>query len=191
MKNIFSLVVISFLAMSTLLGQKMDKSNLELRVRVPDLVVAPNIGLEYLANKRFGVELNTGIRTGDSYIFSHFDNDGGETDFYTIIAGKFYLKPRHGTDRLYIGTYGLYEYDKMVVLYEQETLENRIIVGGLSGYKFLLAKRFSIDFTVGTGFGTQLTKTETFTGTNTSDIVVNQTALNFYMLGSLNLGFRF
>lgn len=186
MKIIFSFIVTCFFATTILLGQETTQQHLELKVKIPDLLSTFNFTLEYVPNKHFGAEISAGIRTADSYIFS-FDSDGRETDFFTLLVGKFYVIPRHDADRLYIGTYGLYEYDKNVVSFDQETFENRILIGGLVGYKFLMYQRLILDFIVGTGFGRQLTKSQITTGI----IEVAQESLNFHTLVTFNLGFRF
>lgn len=187
MKNIFACLAICFLAANVLYGQETNQRHLEVRVMLPDLVSALNIGLEYIPNARFGAEVSTGFRTAESYIFSSFDNDGGETDFYAIIKGKYYLKPRHGADRIYVGPYGLYEHDKDFALFDQKKYENRMIIGGLLGYKLLLFQKASLDFVAGSGFGRQLNKSKFITGTR----VFSQDKLNFHVLVNLNLGWRF
>lgn len=184
MKQIFICVAIFFLNTIILCGQE---EKLEVRVRLPDLVNALNFGLEYNPTARFGTELNIGVRVADSYVFSYLEDNGRETDFYTIIKGKFYLWPRHHADRIYFGVYGLYEHWKNENLAYRETLENRLVLGGLMGYKFVLMQDFVFDFALGTGFGKQLTTSQATTGAP----VVSKELLKSYFLASFNLGFRF
>ena len=186
MKNILPLILISFLTINTLLSQELKKQSLELKMRIPEFAGSTlNIGLEYLPSKRFGAEINTGIQ-----ISSALNIEQGlisDTDFYTLLQSRFYPFPRHGGDRFYIGAYGLYEYDKVDVSFNQETVRHIGIIGGVIGYKWMKGG-FLIDFGIGTGFGRMFTKQVYGNGIS---VVFQKDLLKFYSLAYLSVGYRF
>ena len=186
MKNILPLIIICLLTTNTLLSQELKEQSLELKMRIPEFAGSTlNIGLEYLPSKRFGAEINTGIQiSSDPNIEQGLISD---TDFYTLLQSRFYPFPRHGGDRLYIGAYGLYEYDRIDVSFNQKTVKNIGVIGGMVGYKWMKGG-FLIDFGIGTGFGRIFTKQ---VYSNGIPVAFKSDLLEFYSLAYLGVGYRF
>lgn len=156
-------------------------------MRLPEVFSStPNIGVEYIANKHFGIGINAGFHiSSENNISQGIISDN---DFYTLMQGRIYPFPRRGGDGLYIGLYGLYEYDKNIPFDNQIEKISSVTFGGILGYKFIYKSNWIVDLGFGTGFGRRFINTENSDGV----IVSNQREkFNFPLLAYLSGGYRF
>lgn len=183
MKKLFLIILVFSTTTTTLSAQNQQK--IEVSLMIPPLFTSTlNLGIEYIPTKHFGTFINIGqqISSAPDFTTDLLSN----SDFYTLVQGRFYVLPKFGGDRCYIAPYGLYEYDKYDDEFGIRTKENRGILGGIIGYKYAYKSGLFLDLSLGLG--------KVFGGSRKVDNFIVEydiDELDYHTPIMLSLGFRF
>ncbi len=182
LKNILPIFALFFLGFA-----QTSQAQIEVKINpIGALFSAPDLGVEYIVNESFGVELNL------AFNFNKFTVDGTEfrnTGFGTRLSGKYYFSPDDGGDRWYAGVYTKFRRGNgSADNSTDEVTSTRLAVGILFGHKWVT--KHNLVFEINVGFGRAfISKWEYSDGeeVNTNDIPL----LNWDVVGTFAVGYRF
>lgn len=142
-----------------------------------------NVGADFALANNFSVELAVGIGTSKV-------NEVKGNNIPVNMVGKFYVSPKHGTDRFYVDAFLRYvnrqwNYDDGADFVDYTS--NRFGLGFGLGYKAVSRKGFVFD--IGFGVGRALIDNNVFKDNNGNREAVEWPSVMF--LGKLGIGYRF
>ena len=161
-----------------------------MEVKVNPLALATSdfkASVEFLQSERIGLEATLGYNGGTRvFAFENYEEKGYEAG----AMAKYYLKPKKGTDRMYLGLYGNFantNYDKS----EDGTgafTNQKLTTGFFLGYKWVSDSGFFLE--AGSGLGRHLKNDNTLTeGSNLDISTINMS--NLHIPGRIAVGLRF
>ena len=162
--------------------------NIEIKVNPLALATSDfKASIEFLKSEHIGFEGTLGYNSGTRvFAFENYEEQGFEAG----AMAKYYLKPKQGTDRIYLGLYGNYAnttYDKSED--GSDTFINqKATTGFFLGYKWVSSSGFFLE--AGSGIGRHLMNDNTASEGSSVDIsTINMT--NLHIPGRIAVGLRF
>ena len=140
-----------------------------------------NVGADFVINERFSVEPILDFGGG-----AFFDN----RKIGTRVFGKFYVDPKLGADRFYVGPYMKYRYTQNRLGLNEES-ESKLALGFLFGYKYVAKTGLIVE--AGYGLGRTLASTVWTANANNPNAVTRSSAGIWRLDGiaQVSIGYRF
>jgi len=141
----------------------------------------PNISAEFVINERIGIEPI--LDFGGGVIFPN-------RKIGTRTFGKFYIDPKLGADRFYVGTYMKYRWTRNWLGLSRES-ESKFSLGFLVGYKHVA--KSGLVFDIGYGLGQTLYSAVWGRNTNSPNAITRSTAgiWSVDSVAQISVGYRF
>jgi len=162
--------------------------NIEIKVNPLALSTSDfKASVEYLQSEKVGFEGTVGYNGGTRVFgFENYDEKGYEVGG----MAKYYLKPKQGTDRMYLGLYGNYantNYEKSEDVAQAFT-NKKGTAGFFLGYKWVSNGGFFLE--TGAGLGRHLLNENT-PATNSSIDITTININSLHVPGRIAVGLRF
>lgn len=162
--------------------------NIEIKVNPLALATSDfKASVEFLQSERLGLEGTVGYNGGTRVFgFENYEEKGYEVG----AMAKYYLKPKKGTDRMYLGLYGNYAnttFDKSNGGTDAFT-NQKLTAGFFLGHKWVMDSGFFLE--TGVGLGRHLMNDNTIISGSSVDISTINMG-NLHMPGRIAVGFRF
>lgn len=165
MKHFIIFALILYLPNKALFAQ------FDIKVDPVAALISKNIkgGFEVGLTDYFALDLDGTYSPSVSIPYKNINFSQAKSTSFRLI-GKFYLFPKYGLDRYYIGPYIKYRSSRSP-LYRHK----RLAMGIMSGYKIMLLRKFYIEIGSGLGF-----RVHASLQNNTGDFIDGITGTNFF-----------